>query len=299
MISWEGDPLADGYLLYRSMDSETWELVKSVYDVSTRTYNLQNGEDYYFKLKAFRTICGKKRYSSESEVIKVEMGLKHPECFNIDLISSSSIHLSWNLVKGATAYRIYRSEDGGEYRLIKTVETNETMHYGLNPNKKYTFKVAAISYINGNYVKGGDSEEIDIRLSLDMVNELNVLRKSSNSVSLSWTAVDGATAYRLYRVDENGVKSLVKTISDTQTVTYGLEDGRVYKFSVKPIHITDAYSPVGVESNQISYYNSQITGLSTEQYDSKTIKLTWNSIQGATAYRVYCKSPKGFPGDHI
>lgn len=293
MISWEGDPLADGYLLYRSMDSETWELVKSVYDVSTRTYNLQNGEDYYFKLKAFRTICGKKRYSSESEVIKVEMGLKHPECFNIDLISSSSIHLSWNLVKGATAYRIYRSEDGGEYRLIKTVETNETMHYGLNPNKKYTFKVAAISYINGNYVKGGDSEEIDIRLSLDMVNELNVLRKSSNSVSLSWTAVDGATAYRLYRVDENGVKSLVKTISDTQTVTYGLEDGRVYKFSVKPIHITDAYSPVGVESNQISYYNSQITGLSTEQYDSKTIKLTWNSIQGATAYRVYCKSNDG------
>lgn len=288
-ISWEGVPLADGYLLYRSMDSETWNLVKSVYDVSTVTYNLKNGEDYYFKLKAFRNICGKKRYSSDSEMIKVEVGLKKPEHLNVALLSASSVHLSWDLVKGATAYRVYRSDDDGEYRLIKTVRSEETTHYGLKPDKKYTFKVAAISDTNESYVKGKDSEEVDVMLSLDTVKELNVSRKSSNSVLLSWTAIDGATGYRLYRMDENGVKRLVKTISDTQTVTYGLEDGKVYKFSVKPIHITDQYSPVGAESEQISYYNSQITGMETEKSSTKTFTLTWNHVQGATSYRVYLK----------
>ena len=55
-ISWDGDPMADSYRLYRSTDNTNWTLIKSVYGTSTITYGLHEGETYYFRVKATRNI---------------------------------------------------------------------------------------------------------------------------------------------------------------------------------------------------------------------------------------------------
>ena len=58
--------------------------------------------------------------------------------------SSSEIILTWNLVSGATGYRVYASASySGTYTLIGQITTNVGRNYNMTPNTTRYYKVAA------------------------------------------------------------------------------------------------------------------------------------------------------------
>ena len=70
-----------------------------------------------------------------------------------------------------------------------------------------------------------------------------VITWATDGKSVSWTAVDGATGYKCYRVKANGEQSSMKTVTETMyTFKNGGEPGDI--FYVKAIDSTGTYEEI-------------------------------------------------------
>ena len=62
------------------------------------------------------------------------------------------IRLTWNKVKGASGYKVYRKTKSGKYKLVKTVRGGSNVSClmdGFNSHTKYTFKIRAYQKKSG------------------------------------------------------------------------------------------------------------------------------------------------------
>ena len=285
-VSWNGDPLADYYLLYRSTDNSNWTLVKSVYGVNTVTYGLTEGENYYFRVKAVRTINGVVRYSNYSNSVGCILGIAAPGNLTVKSANKNSVALEWDSVAGATGYRLYRAENDGAYVLVKTVTGTTTKNYNLSSDITYTYRIAAIMEGETHTYKSNYTYSEPIRLMLDSVENLRVEKYLSSGVSLSWDPVEGATGYRLYRTGEDGVARLVKTVSENTTNTYSLVTGQCYGFSIKPICKSGAVTVNGSVSEDVTIFFTNLPVLSVTQQEVNKVQLSWSSATDAESYSV-------------
>ena len=285
-VSWNGDPLADYYMLYRSTDNSNWTLVKSVYGVNTVTYGLTEGETYYFRVKAVRTINGVARYSNYSNSVGCTLGINAPGSLSVISANRNSVTLEWDSVVGATGYRLYRAEEDGEYVLVKTVTGTTTKNYNLSSDITYTYRIAAIMESETHTYKSNYTYSEPIRLALDPVENLCVEKYLSSGVSLTWDQVEGATGYRLYRTGEDGVARLVKTVSGNSTNTYSLVAGQCYGFSIKPICKSGAVTVNGSVCETVNIFFTTLPVLSVSQQEVNKVQLSWSSATDAESYSV-------------
>lgn len=284
VVSWDGDPLADCYILYRSTDGTNWTLVKRVTDSVTTTYGLESGATYWFRVKAVRNVAGKERFSDYSIPTECLIGIAPPSDFQIVRAFSNSVELSWNEVPGATGYRLYRAEDDGDYNLVKTVPGTSTKNYNLVGNVAYRYRLAAIVESETYSFKSDYAYTEPIKLSLDAPTQLKINKMLTNGVALSWDPVGGATAYRLYRTEEDGVTKLVKTVSDTETNTFSLESGKRYQFSVKAICSSGTAIVNGSISEAADIFFINQPDFCVNQAEINTVSLSWKTIDGANSY---------------
>lgn len=76
-ISWTKGPEASGYEVFRSPSSSgTYTRVATISNAATISYTnkgLTKGKTYYFKVRAYRAVNGKKIYSSYSTVKSIKL----------------------------------------------------------------------------------------------------------------------------------------------------------------------------------------------------------------------------------
>lgn len=76
-LTWSKVTGASGYVIYRSTSKKgTYKKIKTVTKGSTKTYtnsNLTKGKTYYYKIRAYRTVNGKKVYGSYSAVVSAKV----------------------------------------------------------------------------------------------------------------------------------------------------------------------------------------------------------------------------------
>ena len=118
----------------------------------------------------------------------------------------------------------------------------------------------------------------------------NLVAKATDykTAQLAWDAVDGATAYEVYRkaYDSEAFK-LYKTVEDTTLAVSGLMTGKPYTFYVVAKNSVAATKP-SVEASVTTKLTGKVK-LKMEQVSNSKFKLSWNAIDGATRYIVYRK----------
>ncbi|MBR5825732.1 MAG: fibronectin type III domain-containing protein [Clostridia bacterium] len=112
----------------------------------------------------------------------------------------------------------------------------------------------------------------------------------TNSIKLSWKATKGATGYRLYKYNTK-TKAYAKVVTTTKTsyTVRGLSAGEVYTFKLRP------YTKSGSKVNWGKFYEpfeamtrpAKVTGVDFVPLSTKTAKLSWDKVSGASGYRVY------------
>lgn len=115
---------------------------------------------------------------------------------------------------------------------------------------------------------------------------------SNGKLHLSWTAVDGAKNYRLYRSEtETGGYSCIKTTTSTGYTDTDIKVGVTYYYCVKAVSSDGTAS---ASSNKVSGARKlprpEVT-LSRVSSSGK-IKVTWDAVSGADYYRVYRSTDK-------
>ncbi len=104
-------------------------------------------------------------------------------------------------------------------------------------------------------------------------------------VKLSWTAVEGADKYGIYKVSDTGVYTLISTINVTNVTLKGISDGTKYNFVIRAI--ADGGNTT-MDSDTVSLTYTLKLSKPTASINVGTDKITisWDSNDAADGYIV-------------
>ena len=142
---------ATGYEVYRSTSADgTFSRLGAVTTTGRDCPGLTTGTTYYFKVRAYKEVNGKKVYGAFSSVVSVVPKPTAPTNVKATVASATKVTVSWNAVTGATGYEVYRATSAsGTFSKLGTVTTTSRDCPGLKSGTTYYFKVRAYVEING------------------------------------------------------------------------------------------------------------------------------------------------------
>jgi len=199
--------------------------------------------------------------------------------------SSTTISLIWNSVNYAVSYNIYRGTSSSTSSMSIVGTTTNTTYIdslSLLYGTTYYYAVKAVcSTGNSNF------SNVDSDLLYASIPNSPIVTASdgtyTDKIVVSWNSVANALHYILYR---NGVE-----IQNTTDLTYNdtaVVAGTVYSYHVMATNFTGS-SISDTNSTNSGWKNiSAPTGLiATDSTSPSEILLTWNSVIGATSYKIY------------
>jgi YD repeat-containing protein len=270
-LSWNAVQDASEYYIYQNG-------VKLATSSPTNEFNVTNlspNTNYTFQVTAM--VNGSE--SDKSNLINAKTLLEGPTNLTAPTMTNSSVQLNWTAVTGANSYNIYQNG----IKLVTFSSTNSFNVTNLSPNTDYNFQVSAII---------GDSESdksnlINVKTLLQGPTNLVASTITNSSVQLNWTAVSGASSYKIY---QNGITLVTSSLTNSFNVT-NLSPNTNYTFQVTAM-ISSSESG---KSNQISIKTSPPapTGLQVNDITTNSLTLSWSSVSGASTYYVYQKESSG------
>lgn len=140
------------------------------------------------------------------------------------------LHLSWSASRSATTYRVFRASSAtGPFQQIAQLSGTAFEDSPLPANTAAHYRVRAFNASGPSH----DSEVASALTHLSSPRDLWVLDTTTGKVSLRWTAVEGAEAYRLYRRHNN--KMTEEDIEEPEFLDSDVEPGETYFYSVAAI----------------------------------------------------------------
>ena len=160
-VTWNKVSGANGYRVYRSTSKDgKYTAIGSTAKNSAVTFldkKAVTGKTYYYKVRAYRNVSGKKVYGSYSATEKANAVLSAPT-LSAGSTSKTAV-LEWSKVKGADGYQVYASDSqNGTYTRIKITKGTGATDESLLTGKTRYYKVRAYRKVNGKAVYGSFSK---------------------------------------------------------------------------------------------------------------------------------------------
>lgn len=201
-----------------------------------------------------------------------------------------SATLSWTKSANTSSYKLEIYRDG---KLTKTYNklTSNSGKVSLSAGN-YSAKI----YSNNSFTSvAGNTAYFTVSAKGVLGKTAKITASpSANSIKLTWTAVPGATGYRVYVKNGSSWKKITDTTKTTATVS-SLSRGAFYTFAVK------AYSKSGTKVTWASAYTTLKTATTpaapskiTVSQSTSAIKLSWPAVKNASGYIIYYKTSSGW-----
>ncbi len=211
-----------------------------------------------------------------------------PQQLSVQSATHSSITLSWQTVTGASSYSLYRSSAiAGPFNPIQTTGLTTATDTGLRQNTTYYYTVAAVNSAGAS----NQSTAISAATSLFLAPPTSVTATSlsSSSISLFWTAANGATGYAIYRSTTTGGNYLQAGLTTATTFTdTGLAPGTTYTYTVTsrsgPSESDPSDAISAATGTAVPSVPQQITAVAQS---TGSIIISWAPVSGADGYTVY------------
>ncbi len=142
-VTWNKVSGANGYKVYRSTSKDgKYAAIGSTAKNSAVTFldkKAVTGKTYYYKVRAYRNVSGKKVYGSYSATEKAKAVLSAPT-LSAGSTSKTAV-LEWSKVKGADGYQVYASDSqNGTYTRIKITKVQVRQTRASSPERPVTIK---------------------------------------------------------------------------------------------------------------------------------------------------------------
>lgn len=286
-LTWEPVPGAAGYAVYYATSLNGTYTLKLASTTSYRHTGLAANTAYFYKVKAYSLVDGTRVYGAASSSISL---LPSPVGYKADPAGYDAISISWTPMTGAAGYQIYRSTSlSGSYNLVLSTSTTPYKHMNLIPGTTYYYKVRAYSLINSVRTYGAFSPVFSAKPALGIPASLKSTGTAYNTAASSWSAVEGASGYQLWRsTSSTGSYILIRTTTSTSFTNTGLAAGTTYYYKVRAYKtvgtskVFGSYS-VPVSVKPILSVPASLTA-SSSGYDR--VKTSWAEVSGATGYEL-------------
>lgn len=199
--------------------------------------------------------------------------------------TSDSVKLSWSKVSKASGYRVYMKVDG-KWKALKTASAVTYNAENLTASTNYTFGVKAYRKSGG---KTYWSSLKSVKAKTKAMPDIKTPKATSttNSVTLKWTKVEGASGYRVYQYkDKKWVK--IKSVTANSYTVKSLKSATTYKFRIKPYAKTDSGTVWGDTSKTVTVktVDPTKTKITSATATDTSVTLKWSKVSSATGYRV-------------
>ena len=285
-LNWECDD-ADGYRVYRYRPEKgAYEVFKDVTVNSVVNDDLTPAYSCAFRIKAYKIIDGKRVYSDYSPLF---WALTPPDKVNglsANEVTSDSVTLSWNSVKGADSYMVYLV-DGDESNLLYEGTDNSCRFDGALPFTDYYFYVIATVSERNNYAESIPSDILTVKTKHAVIKGFSVSDVTADSYTVSWPEQHNAIGYNIYRLDD-GVHNLIASVIEPFCEFSELENSakNFYKVSVLYDGTDDVYEGELSEEFSATTLPDKVEGIIGTAYEDK-VELSWNAVKNADCYNVY------------
>ncbi|XP_044849937.1 collagen alpha-1(VII) chain-like isoform X5 [Mauremys mutica] len=197
----------------------------------------------------------------------------------------SSLKVAWTPPLGKLeGYKIYMprsNRPGMTYEQILGGDVTSHVLGNLQEDKEYTVSIYAV-------YRQGPSQPVSTTgrtLKLLPVKSILLQNETTDTIQARWTSVRGASGYRLTWVSAEGsVETLNLDDTCTDYMIPGLQPGLEYTVTVNPI-FGDVEGPV-VSSRAATLASSAVQTLKVSDVTISSALLSWDSVAGASGYRV-------------
>ena len=333
-LTWVPVAGASTYNVYRTTDS-TWQnygvISTSVTNTVYTDNNLYSGTTYYYKVGAKRDSSSSATVGELSEAASATTAesattpttpttpdsggstsnlLSAPQNLDAVSMSTSQIRLSWTPVDDAAYYNVYRTTDSTweSYSIVST-STTTTIYTdsSLSANTTYYYKVGAKRTSTTGPV-GELSEAASATTAgqattpesglLTAPQNLDAVSTSTSQIRLSWTPVDDATYYIIYRTTDVTWESYsIVSTATTNTIyndtslspntTYYYKVGARRTYTTDPVgELSEAASATTMPTGSTSVSLAAPENL-TATVHGRIITLEWDAVEGASTYEIY------------
>ena len=292
-LTWNAVSGAAKYEVYRA-HSKDGDYIKysTVTGTSyTNTSYIENGNTYYYKVRALKSDGTAGAWSS---IVSVTYRAASTGTLSAPTVTGGNDSqgrptLKWNAVTGAAKYEVYRarSKDGTYSKYSTTTGTAYTNSSYLTSGATYYYKVRALD-ANGNAGPYSAVVSVTCRLKLTAPT-VTGSTDSQGRPTLKWNAVTGAAKYEVYRArSKDGDYIKYSTVTGTSyTNTSYLANGTTYYYKVRAL---GSDGTAGPDSTPVSVTYKAPFGapLVTGSKDSQgRPALKWDKVTDAAKYEVY------------
>ncbi len=127
---------------------------------------------------------------------------------------------------------------------------------------------------------------------LDAVNKIKTAAES-NACTLSWSAVDGADGYRVYRANGDDFQILANTAKNSFRAE-NLKSNKNYKFTVRAYTLENGKKVLGPRGETVTVKTKlpSVSKILATGATVSSVKISWDAVSGAEKYQIYV-SPTG------
>jgi fibronectin type 3 domain-containing protein len=257
-ITWNSSPLATSYTIERSVDSIHFSVLNSnvtstsytdTSPVATRphVYRItpQNGS-----ISFTRSLPSDPVYPSIPPLTPMQLSAR--------LIANDDVYLTWVESPNVANYRIYKSSvSGGPYTLLATLPSGQNEYIDVPPSTEGESTYYVVTARNASSEESSYSNQASIQKT-DGPTGLAATGQQGY-IAVSWNALAGASAYRVYRSTASGGPY---SVISSSTASLSLQDtdvdaGRTYYYRVASL----------MSNGQLSRLSSEVSAVGIRSLD--------------------------------
>lgn len=300
-LSWPAVAGAQGYEVQKLVSGASWTSIGDTTECTFADSNVVTDMVYSYRVVAFYQIGDVKYYGEPSDSVSEKPLPPAVSGLAASEISESSFRLTWNSPQTNTDYKITLSENGAAEQTVQpyiTVSGGKTtiLIERLTAGSTYTVRIY-------NTVNGTQSVPATLTVTTMPAKVTGVAAHATgaDSVSISWTPVNGAAYYEIQQGSATGGSFV--TVNNHATVNpcqvSGLQASTTYTFRVRAVNTNESTAQAGVYSDYVTVATNAAsadpqspiapTGLqATETASGSTysVKLSWNGVNGVSGYRI-------------
>lgn len=283
-IKWKKVTYADFYRVYRKQEGSSFEKLADVTKLEYTDKTAIRGEKYIYTIRAFDEDCYSKRNKNGVDLVY----LAPPKFKDLpETLEDNKIKFSWEAVKGAKKYRVYRkTADAKKYTRLATVSA-DVLEYTDKTSKvdgeTYYYAVKAVNGTNAGVLSN------KYAITLFGVKK-PIAYCVGETATIKWDTVENATDYKLFKKNSDGQWDLLYSGTEVQEIVdenVSIGNKYIYSLVIEKDGQYSSFDTKGVTAYCLA--EPKITSIKSSTDNSVYIK--WGSVEGATKYNIYRESP--------
>ena len=231
-LSWDR-VTTSGYEVYRSLDNKKWSKITTITKNNTLSFNnkkLKENKTYYYKVRAYKTVSGKKVYGPFSSVVNTKTAPLKPSV-TLSIKEYNELSLKINSSKGASKYIIEKSIDNTNYELLSEINGSQVLsETNTELGKTYYYRVKACNSTNRC------SGWVYVNKTQTTKTPSFTLKTTSKHISVNVNEVLMSNGYQVYMsTSKKGKYKLLKEFNSEEELVLNIstKKGSKYYFKVR------------------------------------------------------------------